>query len=246
MTVTAYDTTFTIPLTEISPNAWNPHRMTDEELKALEQSILDSGQWRPILVVEMDDADETDPSPQSEYRIVDGEHLWRALSSLYTQGLSSDQARVMILGKNSEIPIWKQQEIGQTINHGLRGSIEDPEKTRRITLEILKHRKIEVVARRMNMGVEGVRHLTQAPEVRRGVPQIAPTMKGSVRTRNLERKSLHVALVFDNATELEHFEKNLRRVGEELGLFAQHYQNRAGRYRIEVLTRLLEQALAEV
>lgn len=238
--IDAQDDTQHILLTDIAPNSWNPHRMTEEELRDLEQSVIDGGQWRPILVVHMDAPDDTDPKPVAPYRIVDGEHLWKALSNLYIQGLAPEKARVMVLGDNSQIPVWRQQEIGQTINHGLRGSLEDPEKTRAIIQNLRKHRPEEVVAKRMNMGIEGLQHVGRV-----STPQSpkAPTMVSAVKTRNTERQNLHVALVFDNADEVKEFETRLEEVGSSLGLHKQDYKRRAGRYRIEVLFRIFEKLL---
>ena len=234
-----HDDTQHICLTDIAPNPWNPHRMTAQELQELEQSVIDGGQWRPILVVRMDEPDELDPEPVAPYRIVDGEHLWRALSNLYIQGLVPDTARVMVVANNSEMPTWRQQEIGQTINHGLRGSLEDPEKTREIVQNLRKFRPDEIVAKRMNIGVEGVKHLSRVSTPR--TPK-APTMVSAVKTQNEERRGLTVALVFDNAEEVKQFEDLLEDAGTNLGLFKTDFSRRAGRYRIEVLFRLLEEA----
>lgn len=239
------DSTVTVSLSDLMPNPWNPHRMTPEQMQDLEQSVLDHGQIRAVLVVEMDAPDEYSPEwpPEAPYRIVDGEHLWRVLSGLHLRGLHPDQVRVMVLGKNSDIEVWRQQEIGQTINHGLRGTEEDPEKTRQILDELLKHRKPEVLAKRLGMGVAGIRHLTEPAVARpsaRPTKVKSPSLASAVKTRNPERKNYVIALVFEDADELQEFEVLIERAGEALGINRQDYAGRAGRYRIDVLTELLE------
>ncbi|API81885.1 ParB like nuclease/partitioning protein [Thermus phage G20c] len=188
-----------VPLTDIQPNPWNPHRMTEEEFEALIASVREDGQWRPIIVVEMDVPDEYTPKVEFPYRIVDGEHLYRALVQLHMEGVWPNLANVVVYGKNSEVPVWKQMEIGQTINHGLRGSKEDPVKTKQVLDQILKHRPVEAVARKLGMGVAGVKRVAEAPKpVRLSGPSYMPTYK--------ERQNHVIALLFSTADELKEFD----------------------------------------
>jgi hypothetical protein len=246
------DSTHVVPLTDLMPNPWNPHRMTADEEDDLMTSVEEGGQWRPILVVAMDVADEETPLEHltAAYRIVDGEHLYRALTALHLRGLVPNEAKVMVLGKNSEIPTWRQKEIGQTINHGLRGSLEDAQKTRELMRDLLKYRTDEMVAKRVGMGPAAVRHLAALPgKVNPGRPGVSrqggsvATVKNAVVTRNRERQSTTIALVFETAQELQDFEASLEQVGGHLGVYRDQYKGRAGRYRIELLQRVLDDLL---
>ncbi len=188
-----------VPLTDIQPNPWNPHRMTEQEFEQLIQSVREDGQWRPIIVVEMDAPDEYTPVVEYPYRIVDGEHLYKALVQLHLEGVWPNTANVVVYGKNSQVPVWKQMEIGQTINHGLRGSKEDPAKTREVLDRILKHRPVEVVAKRLGLGEAGVKRLAK--------PGIKPGgMKLSVKTPYQDRKGHVVALIFESSKEVKEFD----------------------------------------
>lgn len=222
-----------VPLTDIQPNPWNPHRMTSQEFEALVQSVREDGQWRPIIVVEMDQPDEHTPVLEYKYRIVDGEHLYRALIHLHLEGVWPNAANVIIYGKNSEVPAWKQMEIGQTINHGIRGSIEDPKKTQEILNTILKHRPVEVVAKKLGMGELGVKKVAAAPSKPKSVgAAVAPP------SRYKERENYTIALLFPTAEELQEFEELVAQLttAEDLAL-------PKGRRRLAVIKRCLVQAL---
>lgn len=227
------DSTTTVSLRDIAPNPWNPHRMLPEELDALKQSILEDGQWRPILVIEMDVPDDETPVIKAPYRIIDGEHLYKALNAL---GYS--EAQVMVYGKNSEVPTWKQKEIGQVINHGLRGSVEDPVKTQAIYQELVRYRPEEVLARRVGLGVTGIKSFVEPTEVKR---EARPVPLGVRSTPYQERKTSTVALVFETAAEQKKFEDLVDAVGGEL-IDPEPYAGRRGQYRIAVLQKALQLA----
>jgi hypothetical protein len=189
-----------VPLTAIQPNPWNPHRMTEDEFEALVASVREDGQWRPIIVVEMDVPDEYTPVVEFPYRIVDGEHLYRALVQLHMEGVWPNLANVVVYGKNSEVPVWKQMEIGQTVNHGLRGSKEDPQKTKEVINQILKHRPVEAVARKLGMGVVGVKRVAEAfKPVRLTSTAYAQPYR--------DRQNHVIALLFSTADELKEFDE---------------------------------------
>jgi hypothetical protein len=237
--LTINDATTNIPLTDIAPNPWNPHRMTSAEMQALIDSIREDGQWRPILVVEMDAADETTPEIGERYRIVDGEHCYHALCALSLQGYG-DTARVMVLGKNSEIPVWKQQLIGQTMNHGLRGSIEDAEKTAEVVHTILQYKSPEVLAKRLGIGVEGVRALSAAPTaLSRPQGKLEGLAKAVPSSPYAERRAFITALSFDDPTKQKRFDDLVDQLGTRY-LDPEDYKGRRGQYRVDTLMEILE------
>lgn len=219
-----------VPLTDIQPNPWNPHRMTPEEFERLVESVKEDGQWRPIIVVEMDQPDEYTPTVDFKYRIVDGEHLFKALVQLHLEGLWPNLANVVVYGKNSEVPIWKQMEIGQTINHGLRGSVEDPVKTKEVLSNILRHRPVEAVAKKIGLGEVGVKKVVSEPK----------SLGATSPARYKERENYTIALLFASAEELEEFENLVAQLVTE--------EDKAlpkGRRRLAVIKRALLTALSQ-
>lgn len=238
------DSTASLSVFDVFPNPWNPHRMTEQEQNDLIQSVREGGQWRPVLVVEMDVPDEYTPgTPPAKYRIVDGFHLWQAVTALVTEGAYPDSLRVMVLGKNSELDAIQQMDIGQTINHGLRGSIEDPVKTQQVLDKLLTRRPPEEVARRMNIGTAGVRHLTE-PAPRRVLPSSPVTgglgtLSSAVQsTPYAERKLGTLALVFNSGQEMKDFEASLERFADLLDPEV-NYHNKRGQRRIDIIRAVL-------
>lgn len=236
------DSTTGLSVFDIFPNPWNPHRMTEQEQNDLIQSVRDGGQWRPVLVVEMDVPDEYTPgTPPAPYRIVDGFHLWTALTALVTEGSYPDTVRVMVIGKNSELDAVQQMDIGQTINHGLRGSIEDPVKTQQVLDKLLTRRAPEEVARRMNIGTAGVRHLSTGPSrLPVHTPTVATgTLSGAVHsTPYAERKLGTLALVFNSAQEMKDFEASLEHFAHLLDPSV-NYHNKRGQRRIDLIRAVM-------
>lgn len=243
------DSTQYVDLKDISRNPWNPHEMTEAEFNELMNSLQEDGQWRPILVVEMDVPDEYTPVIKTPYRIVDGQHLHSAMFNLFMDSKGPGNASVMVLGKNSQIPIDRQMLIGQTINHGMRGSVEDAQKTQEVLTRILEKRSAEVVARRLGLGVTGVRHLAKTPtnvskKTAGGNVYLPKTgLSGAVRSINKERAAYTIALVFDTADELKTFEDQVNTLGELLAINRADYKGQAGRYRIAVVEAALEAAI---
>lgn len=235
------DSTLTVPLTDLMPNRWNPHKMTSDEMSALIDSIREDGQWRPILVVEMDAPDDTDPEILAKYRIVDGEHAYHALCALALEG-GPPYARVMVIGKNSRVPVWKQQLIGQTMNHGLRGSQEDGVKTREVLNEILKHRSPEYIARRIGLGTEGVHQLAghrlpAAPSKSSKPASIGIKIQS---TPYEERKAYITALSFPTPETQKRFDDLMEQVIDQAGIDRDEYSGRRGQLRVDALMKALE------
>lgn len=65
-------TIITVPIDELSPNEWNPNKMSDIKLNALVETVKRNGQTHPIQVVK----------DKKGYRIVGGEHRWKAMKLL--------------------------------------------------------------------------------------------------------------------------------------------------------------------
>jgi len=243
------DSTLLVSLSDIAPNPWNPHAMTRDEMDELIESVRQDGQWRPILVVHMDAPDEASPEdpPVAPYRIVDGFHLYQALSALHQAGWPNS-AKVLVLGANSEVPVWKQQLIGQTINHGLRGSVEDAEKTGRLVHNLLRHTSESVLARRLGIGTEGLRVFAKVVPPTLGLRPSGPALAGAVAgTPYPERKAYITALSFEDADKQSQFDQLLDRLAPRY-VDGALYKGRRGQLRVDALLRILEdvsQSLAE-
>lgn len=196
--------TRTALLAEIIANPWNAHGMTPDELAALRESIAEHGAWRPIIVVELDEADEYTPViPDGvKYRIVDGYHLHKALSmdALEQDRADVADAEVMVIGLNSRVPVETQMEIGQTVNHGGRGSLEDPVKTGRIVEILTRRRPIEEVARRTGQSASFLETSRRVAE--EGPRRVAEVVSAAPQK---DRGGSHVPLVFEDASELREF-----------------------------------------
>lgn len=191
----------TVKLHEITPNGWNPHGMKPEEFTALRESVREKGVYRPIVVVELDSTDEYTPDISfSKYRIVDGEHLFKAILHEQMENGGTDEATVLVYGKNSQVPLETQMEIGQQINHGLRGSLEDPEKTGHIVQRLSMTRSIEEISRRTGQSVnflETVRKVVE-PTVRREYEPVAAR-------KSTERQGQTIPLVFEDNETLQRY-----------------------------------------
>ncbi|GAA5500473.1 hypothetical protein Dxin01_00194 [Deinococcus xinjiangensis] len=197
--------TLSVSLTDIEPNPWNPHGMTDAEFSLLRQSVKDKGQWRPIVVIEMDVPDEYTPEPEGKYRIIDGSHLHRAMIGNHLEDGESDTGLVLVYGKNSEVPVEVQMEIGQTINHGMRGSLEDTKKTGLIVDVLTRRFPIEEIARRTGQSatfLESARRVAAEPSLRRAAPV-------TVRS-NAERQGQTVPLVFEDNASLGQYQESVK------------------------------------
>lgn len=64
-----------VPIDRVAPNEWNPNVMPDHTFANLVQEIEKDGFDEPVIVC-------PDPEQKGHYRIVNGEHRWRAASML--------------------------------------------------------------------------------------------------------------------------------------------------------------------
>lgn len=204
--------TLSVYLDEIQPNPWNPHGMTHQEFEDLKESLKEDGQWRQILVVKMDEPDDFTPTlnPDQPYRIIDGEHLHRAMVSNSLAGEGPDKALVLVYGNNSEVPVERQMEIGQTINHGMRGSLEDARKTGMIVERMLSIRSEEELSRRTGQSInflQTARRMYSEPARRAGNEDMPNA--SAVRV-NKERKGQTVPLVFEDNETLEEYNSHIK------------------------------------
>lgn len=196
----------TAKLHEIIPNGWNPHGMKPGEFDALRESIREKGVYRPIVVVELDASDEYTPDHTvAKYRIIDGEHLHKGMVHEHMENSATDEAVILVYGKNSEIDISTQMEIGQQINHGLRGSLEDTHKTGEIVKRLSMTKSIEEIAKRTGQSVtflESARRVVE-PIVRRTDPVILPR-------KNVERQGQTIPLVFEDSETLSRYVTSIK------------------------------------
>lgn len=89
-----------IPVTDVTPNSYNPNRQGEHEFDLLKRSINEDGFTQPVVAVK-------DPNDPSKVVIVDGEHRWRAASALgYKEipvvvvPMTPEQARIATLRHN--------------------------------------------------------------------------------------------------------------------------------------------------
>lgn len=192
-----------VQLSEIAPNAWNPHNSTQDELDALERSLSERGMIHPIVVVEWDRPLEWDGRTfeiQRPYLIVDGHQRAKAAQQAYAGGNNSlYKVPVRVVGKLSEWEEWELAEIGQMANHQ-GGSLEDPNKTGKIVIQISKRRTVDDIAKLVGQRPE---FLKQSLAVARP----APAVPGAAPAASSYRRSHNVVLPFDEADEVKEFEQ---------------------------------------
>lgn len=75
--------TIDIPVGQITPNDWNPNKMTEDEYEALKDFIRERGITGALQVVPISESDDM-------YRIIDGEHRWRAARDFNIKELRCD------------------------------------------------------------------------------------------------------------------------------------------------------------
>jgi ParB-like nuclease domain len=83
-----------LPVTDITPNDYNPNRMSEHEFGLLLKSITEDGFTQPVVV-------------STEHTIIDGEHRWRAAQELgmtevpvVVAPMTAEQARIATLRHN--------------------------------------------------------------------------------------------------------------------------------------------------
>jgi len=69
-----------LPIDSLVPNKWNPQHMEPETFERLVDEIAAEGFINAITVIEIEDEDESEFG--AKYRIIGGEHRWRAAQSL--------------------------------------------------------------------------------------------------------------------------------------------------------------------
>ena len=115
--------------------------------------------------------------------------------------------------------------------------MEDPVKTQQVLDKLLSRRPQEDVARRMNIGTAGVRHLAETPRRALGTaltPGVGTLSSAVVSTPYADRKLSTLALVFNSAQEMKDFEASLERFAHLLDPEV-NYHNRRGQRRIDLM-----------
>jgi ParB/RepB/Spo0J family partition protein len=87
-----------VPVGNLYPNDWNPNRQSDHDFELLIRSMEEDGFTQPIVAVK---------KPEGGFKIVDGEHRWRAANTLGYEEvpvtvvpMSEEQARIATLRHN--------------------------------------------------------------------------------------------------------------------------------------------------
>jgi len=87
-----------VPVGNLYPNDWNPNRQSDHDFELLIRSMEEDGFTQPIVAVKR---------PEGGFKIVDGEHRWRAANTLGYEEvpvtvvpMSEEQARIATLRHN--------------------------------------------------------------------------------------------------------------------------------------------------
>ena len=87
-----------VPIGDLHPNDWNPNRQSDHDFELLIRSMEEDGFTQPIVAVK---------HKEGGYKIVDGEHRWRAANTLGYEDIpitivpmSEEQARIATLRHN--------------------------------------------------------------------------------------------------------------------------------------------------
>ena len=85
-----------LPITDVTPNPWNPNKQTERQYAAEMESICDNGFVMPIIV-------RKSPDKKGSYQIVDGEHRWKALQQIAVEK-KQGKGNVPDLLEKKEIP----------------------------------------------------------------------------------------------------------------------------------------------
>lgn len=96
----------------IHPNPWNPNEMDDETFNRLAEELEEVGYIDPIQVVQMQD---------NEYRIIGGEHRWRAM-----RVLGYEELECVVLSDDK----WADEDLQKFVTtrlNALRGNL-NPQK----------------------------------------------------------------------------------------------------------------------
>jgi hypothetical protein len=67
-----------VPIDRLSPNRWNPNKMSIGIYNVMKQAIVERGLWGSIYVRKLNGQNEVD----DKYEILDGEHRWKACKEL--------------------------------------------------------------------------------------------------------------------------------------------------------------------
>lgn len=209
------------PLNEVSPNPWNPHGTTEQEMAELKASI---GKWDMKdcpLVVEFDrpvhyEGQTIEPSGK-KYLIVDGEQKYTARKQAFMEGLVNDPTLpLLVMGKLSEFTEAELAELGQTLNHKGRGSLEDARKTG-VIVEWLtsRGRTLEEVAQAVGQKKEMLREALLASQQAKGKP-LPPELTHRPQGHK-ERNVMNVVLPFEDPLDVDEFESLVAQAADFLG-----------------------------
>lgn len=199
-----------VSLTDITPNPWNPHGTTPEELSELVESIATKGVIDTPTVVEWDrplQYEERSIEPVTRYLLVDGEQRFTAAREAFTRGLRElPIIPVTLLGSASSFSDAELAELGEALNHRGRGSLEDIKKTGVIASWLSQRKGPAEAARLMGKSQAFVEKALAAVQPK-AQPNLAPRAQ-----QHQQRKALNIVLPFEDEADVDEFETLLGRV----------------------------------
>ena len=107
------------PLSDVTPNPWNPNRMTDHLYRSVVHGLLADG-WvasQSLLVWGTDEAGRT------RNMIIDGEHRWRAAREagfkegpmVLLDGMTEAECKALTVKLNQKRGEWNDQALGELL-----------------------------------------------------------------------------------------------------------------------------------
>ena len=205
-------TLVTATFNQVTPNPWNPHGCTAEEMDELIESIATKGVLDTPTVVEWDRdvaCGAVTLTPSTPYLLVDGQQRFTATREAFMRGLRDTPAMPFTcIGRASAFSDAALAELGEALNHRGRGSIEDVTKTG-IIASWLAAKKGPAEAARL-MGKKPAFVAAALASVTQLSP--LPTSSQARPQAHQQRKSLNIVLPFDDELAVEEFELLLQRV----------------------------------
>lgn len=125
-----------IKLSNLVPNDWNTQKMTHREFELLVGNIEEVGFLEPVLVV---------PIENNQYRIIGGEHRWKAVKELGWDTIPC------IVGDPNVLDLPMQKKLSVRMNM-IHGSIS-PERFNELVQEMLDSGEVEIDSAAEEFGI---------------------------------------------------------------------------------------------
>jgi hypothetical protein len=147
---------------DVEPNPWNPNEMDDREMASLVEQIQDTGFDEPVIVV-------PHPEKPGKYRIVNGEHRWKAAGILHLE-------KIPVVVKEN----WTDEDvkIHSVRRNVVRGKLNDEKFTKLVRDLAGSDQKLDDVCRRMAMEERQFwKHVIQEKERSKEVDEVLKETK---------------------------------------------------------------------